>query len=209
MPEPITIIAASLGIASSGLTTTLTLLKLAQEIKEVPEDSKIFVRILDQVNRDIAHAAKCYEEVSMNRLDHPTQSGWILEVITAAIHEVDNFGHYVSDFSKSHTPDLIDRVGFLLNNYKALVNRERALRFAHSRLLTVIGTMHIMALQLSPSSSNALSPVPARPLRRRASRAPPQYYENVQSVTAISEITGTTNGEKVESVIISVEGKFE
>ncbi|KAI1144357.1 hypothetical protein F5Y05DRAFT_364421 [Hypoxylon sp. FL0543] len=198
MPEPLSIIASSFGIASSGLTAAVNLLKLAQEFKDVPEDSKVFVRVLDQVNHDLQYAAECYEGVSGPRSGHPSQNRWILEVVEATFREVDDFGCFVGHFDEIRSPDFGDRVKYILKDYKALVDREKALLFAHSRLLTAIGTMHFMALQLGPSNGS-LSPVPPKPLRRKASRAPPQ------GLASITGVASKIDGERIESVVISVE----
>ncbi|OTA99089.1 hypothetical protein M426DRAFT_27819 [Hypoxylon sp. CI-4A] len=204
MVEPLSMLAASLGIAVSGITIVQKFLLIVQELKTAPEGSKVFVRILDQVNRDMNHAVECYDEVKVSRRDHPIQNRWIQEALEATIYEINDFGYFVRDFDQSRSVDLKSRVKYIMQNYKALSDREKALSFAHGRLLTAIGTMHNMTLQPGSAISRSLSPMPTEPSRRRASRAPPSDSadDSMDGVAPVSTLRGST-GESMEGLVIS------
>lgn len=195
MIDPVSAIAGPLGIASSavqGLVAVWQFLEIVQRIKDAPEDAKFFVRLIQQVQVDFQHAvdlrASILEILSRH---YPLQSKWIRDVLVGAVDELNDFGRYVTTIDGSgRSPDLLDRVSYILKNQMVLKDRQSGLQLAHSRLLVVIGTMHSIAI---PQIALLQTPVSAQPqqlpgfggavlspklhqsqsLRRRASRRPP------------------------------------
>lgn len=156
----------------SDLKTVWDFCKIARELIDVPETSKVFVRILEQVSRDNEYARDFFNKIQPHRKDDRTQFQWIVEVITTNSHEISNVMNFISRLDLSNSPNLKHRIDFVLKKEKTLNDQEKVLRFSHNRLLAVVGTMHLLAFQLGSSSKSSLSSPAAKPLRSRASPAP-------------------------------------
>ncbi|KAI1397357.1 hypothetical protein F4819DRAFT_472404 [Hypoxylon fuscum] len=198
MLDPITIVGTALGIACSGVSAAWNVAKIAMELKGVPETTKVFLSILHQVTRDITHAGACYEEIQLREKHNCMQVRWILDVLIATIKEVREFGQAAStirNLDEPGSPDFLERVIFVVSEYKDLGDRETALRFAHSRLLAAINTIHFMAFQLGSLSNSSLSSALAQPSRRRASPVPPRNLKGTEDDNLGSGASSVVGGE--------------
>ncbi|KAI0385406.1 hypothetical protein F5Y04DRAFT_276737 [Hypomontagnella monticulosa] len=179
MADPLSLTASVFGIVGPTISAVWKFTTISLELKDVPETSKVFVRILNQVNNDIVHAHDCYKEIDPHRGVCGIQVKWAASVIRAAMQEVAQFGRLFEGVSeKFDSPEFIEKVWFVMRDYKCLIDKERSLRFAHSRLLTAIGTMHLMIFQLGSTTKLSPSTPPAGRIRRRASPVPPPYDDD-------------------------------
>ncbi|KAI1410291.1 hypothetical protein F5Y13DRAFT_75960 [Hypoxylon sp. FL1857] len=165
----------------SGLKLALDFYKIACELQDVPETARVFVGILEQVNRDITYARDFYKEIQSHRRDSRIQFQWIVDVITTNNDEIASFGNYVSQLDLSKSLDIPTRVKFILREDKCLKDKETRLRFAHSRLLAAISTMHLLAFQLGSSSKSSLFSLATK------SPAPQQYHQGTEDISVIDE----------------------
>ncbi|KAI2777442.1 hypothetical protein F4815DRAFT_481534 [Daldinia loculata] len=191
----------------SDLKTVWDFCKIARELIDVPETSKVFVRILEQVSRDNEYARDFFNKIQPHRKDDRTQFQWIVEVITTNSHEISNVMNFISRLDLSNSPNLKHRIDFVLKKEKTLNDQEKVLRFSHNRLLAVVGTMHLLAFQLGSSSKSSLSSPAAKPLRSRASPAPPQCHPRTKDTDCILGRLGVVDEKVVEHVTITtIEG---
>ncbi|KAI6087308.1 hypothetical protein F4821DRAFT_236189 [Hypoxylon rubiginosum] len=190
--DPFSTVASVAGLVAPIVQLIWSLSKIGLEIKDVPETSKVFMGILGQIGRDIQHSILCYDEIAPRLKKSSLQVEWAVQAIEAAIFELNQFREFVDNVGNT---DFKHKVTFVLKEYKQLSDKERAIRFAHSRLLTAIGTMHAIALQLGLY----VSPATARPSRRRMSPAPPrlsiEYTEN--TVHSVLDSFGVAGKETV------------
>ncbi|KAI0172553.1 hypothetical protein GGR52DRAFT_591064 [Hypoxylon sp. FL1284] len=173
--DPLSIVTGTMGLIGSAVSMAIQIMKAYKELKNVPEAARVFMGILEQINCDIDYAGHCYTETEEEEGEggdekeeessssSPARRLWIRTVLQTAIAEVAGFGALVDSVDR---PTLRERVRFVLEDYRQLGDREKALRFAHSRLLAALDAMHLLK-RLGPSGRRRRS-------RARAAPAPPR-----------------------------------
>ncbi|KAI6085275.1 hypothetical protein F4821DRAFT_261115 [Hypoxylon rubiginosum] len=210
--EPLSMALTSLGVAGTVCNTVKgvwDVTKIVLELKDVPETSKVFWSILHQVNHDIVHAGNCYAEIKQHMKGRCIQVDWAVGVAEAAIYEVNKFGLEFKEIGldvneiglDTNKIDTKYRFKFALREYKNFSDKEKSLRFAHSRLLTAIGTMHLMAFQLGHMIKSTSSPNPTAEMSLRRRASPALYVEDAENTDPALGPSGEVGG--TEAVVVT------
>ncbi|KAH9906317.1 hypothetical protein F4778DRAFT_778704 [Xylariomycetidae sp. FL2044] len=178
-----------IGITSSslsGLAAVWSVIQIGIQIKNAPENARVFVRLVKHVKEDLEHALACREEVIGLMSSYPVHySAWIRNAISATIAELNDFGQFVAE--RNEGADLRDRIRYLLTKSPELSHRERGLRIAHNRLLAAVQTMHLLLLPTYATPPALAAQNIAAPARR-ASRQRPSISRSPHLASPSSEM---------------------
>ncbi|KAI1662804.1 hypothetical protein F4813DRAFT_341989 [Daldinia decipiens] len=189
------------------LKTVWDICKIVKELTGVPEASKVFVKILEQVSRDNEYARDFFNKIQSHRKDDHSQFQWIVEIITTNSHEISSVTDFMSRLDLSDSPNLHHRIEFVLKEEKTLNDQEKVFRFSQNRVLAAISTMHLLTFQPGPSSKSSLSSPAPKPLLRRASPVPPRCCPGTKDANSTLGQPGVVDEKVAEHVTITtIEG---
>ncbi|CAM1501966.1 Fc.00g039500.m01.CDS01 [Cosmosporella sp. VM-42] len=143
--DPFSITAGTL----SGISASFRVVEIGYQLQGVREDAQTFIRLVKQVEDDLEHATACRidaAEILRGYPDHYRK--WIVEAIRRTIDVLDDFGKFILEGTEDDKKISLDkRIIYLLRNYPKLVDREKALSFAHTTLLAAVSFMHLLYVQ--------------------------------------------------------------
>lgn len=141
----------AIGITSgslSGIATAFRVAEIGFQLRDVREDAQTFVRLVKLVEDDLEHALACRIDVTEALRGYPDHyRKWIIDSIRRAMDVLDDFGRFVLQGTEDQKLSLDKRISYILKNYHKLVDREKALSFAHTSLLATINFMHLIVVQ--------------------------------------------------------------
>lgn len=162
----------AIGITSgslSGIAAAFRVAEIGFQLRDVREDAQTFVRLVKLVEDDLEHALACRIDVTEALRGYPDHyRKWIIDSIRRAMDVLDDFGRFVLGGTEDQKLSLDKRISYLLKNYHKLVDREKALGFAHTSLLATINFMHLIFVQGGASSGSSE--------RLRVPGSPPTTY---------------------------------
>ena len=188
MADPITVSAATV---FSAIATTFKLAEFCLALKEVSEESRIFITLIQRVRKDLYEALRERQEKSAILQSMPGKRAWIDEVIRDVRQSLNEIGLLIEnarvDVDKGKSVTLKHRFEWVLSNHQKFVIREMALSTCHASLLGAISAMHTVggytAMLSPPIVQQATSSAPVTPfessttLVSSASLSPPPDYQ--------------------------------
>lgn len=175
MADPFTISAAGV---FSAIGTTFKLAEFCLALKDVDEDNRVFLTLIDRVRKDLNEALRERREKEAILNNMPSKRAWIDESIIDTKSALNNIGIYVEsarvDVEQGKAVTLKHRFEWVLNNRQKFITREMALATCHKSLLLAIGAMHTLYAFGAPM------PMPMHPpptLPPPAYNPPPNFLE--------------------------------
>lgn len=143
MADPITL---SAGTIFSAIGTTFKLAEFCLALKDVDEDNRVFLTLIDRVRKDLDEALRERREKEAILKNMPSKRAWIDDSIVDAKRALNDIGTYVEsarvDVEQGKAVTLKHRFEWVLNNRQKFITREMALATCHKSLLVAIGAMH-------------------------------------------------------------------
>ena len=175
-------------ISESTFTSIFAALRLVQfsvDLKGVPESSKTFVRLVEQVEEDVEHALRCRADCASRFDQYPEfHRKWSSNAINSTLRALDELGQLILR-GVSNESKLDARLEYLLKNYDKLAAQERSLKYCHATLLAAINAMHLIIFQAGPPVARpSWSPTSSGDLGRASSQRPAPSWSPVSRQTS-------------------------
>lgn len=186
-------------ISGSTFTSIFAALRLTQfsvDLKGIPQSSKTFVRLVEQVEEDVEHALRCRADCANRFEQYPEfHRKWSSNAINSTLRALDELGQFILRGVGSESK-LDARLEYLLKNYDKLADQERSLKYSHATLLAAINAMHLMIFQAGPPAVRpSWSPMSSGDLGRASSQRPAPSWSSVSRQTSNVSLglSATTN----------------
>ncbi|KAG9255090.1 uncharacterized protein F5Z01DRAFT_74326 [Emericellopsis atlantica] len=179
--------------AYTSIFATFRLVQFAVDLKCVPDCSRIFVRLVEQVAEDVEHALRCRAD-GARLFEHCPEfyRKWSSNAIDSTLRALDELGQLILRGAGNESK-LDARLEYLLKNYDKLADQERSLNYSHATLLAAISAMHMMVFQAGTYVARpSWSPMSSGDLGRASSQRPAPSWPSVSRQTSFVSTLGSS-----------------